>query len=128
MSAADQLRAWLKSPDRIFVPSRAERLAQGRRLGLSRSATQAVLASESELTRLVSGRVKSSRSAFRLRKFSEAEIDLGFINYDATAHGLFLLGESPPHPHCVLARSVGRPIPQGPNPGGRRATRGGGGG
>ena len=92
-SPVSQLRTWLKSSDRIFVPTQAERLAQGQALGLSRTETQAVLASEPELTRLSSGRIPKSREGFRLRKFSEAEVDIGFLNYNAKAYGIFFLGK-----------------------------------
>ena len=119
-SPVTQLRTWLKSSDRIFVPTQAERLAQGQALGLSRTETQAVLASEPELTRLSSGRIPKSREGFRLRKFSEAEVDIGFLNYNAKAYGLFFLGKEgggpdPDRPDQTPTDRTG-PRPIGPDP------------
>ena len=112
-SPVSQLRTWLKSSDRIFVLTQAERLAQGQALGLSRTETQAVLASEPELTRLSSGRIPKSREGFRLRKFSEAEVDIGFLNYNAKAYGLFFLGKEGGD-RTPTDRT--RPRPTGPDP------------
>ena len=92
-SPEETLRAWLRSPDRVFVPSEPERYAQGRSLGLATREIQSILASEPELTRLKSGRIPKRQAAFRLRFWREAEIDLGFINFNGMAHGIFFLGE-----------------------------------
>ena len=116
-SPVSQLRTWLKSSDRIFVPTQAERLAQGQALGLSRTETQAVLASEPELTRLSSGRIPKSREGFRLRKFSEAEVDIGFLNYNAKAYGLFFLGKEGGD-RTPTDRTGPRPTGPDPDPGG----------
>ena len=91
--AEEEFRAWLRSPQRIFVPPAAERYQQGRSLGLSRREVEAVLAAEPELTRLRSGRVPKRQSAFRLRFWHEAELDLGFLNWNGVAHGTFFLGK-----------------------------------
>lgn len=93
-SPEETLRTWLRSPDRVFVPSESERYAQGRSLGLSPREIQRILASEPELTRLKSGRVPKRQAAFRLRFWREGEIDLGFIHFNGTAHGIFFLGEN----------------------------------
>ena len=85
-------RVWLRSPERIFVPSWSERWAQEQRLELTRREIRAVVASEPELTRLTSGRIQKREAGFRLRFWSEAEVDLGFINWNGISHGLFFLG------------------------------------
>ena len=87
--AEEEFSAWLRSPQRIFVPRAAERYEQGRSLGLSRREVEAILAAEPELTRLRSGRIPKRQSAFRLRFWHEAELDLGFLNWNSVAHGTF---------------------------------------
>ena len=94
--AEEEFSAWLRSPQRIFVPRAAERYEQGRSLGLSRREVEAILAAEPELTRLRSGRIPKRQSAFRLRFWHEAELDLGFLNWNSVAHGTFFLGKPPP--------------------------------
>ena len=91
--AEEEFRAWLRSPQRIFVPRPAERYAQGRSLGLSRQAVRDLVASEPELTRLRSGRIPKRQSAFRHCFWHEAELDLGFLNWNGVAHGTFFLGK-----------------------------------
>ena len=59
--AEEAFKAWLRSPERVFVPKLKERYAQGQALGLSRQAVKAVLAAEPELTRLRSGRIPRDR-------------------------------------------------------------------
>ena len=87
-----RFRAWLRSVDRVFVPPRTQIMAAARDLGLTASRTRQILASEPELTRLMSGRVPKSRAAFRLRLWSQAEIDLGFLNRNHNSLGVFFLG------------------------------------
>ena len=87
-----RFRAWLRSVDRVFVPPRTQIMAAARDLGLTASRTRQILASEPELTRLMSGRVPKSRAAFRLRLWSQAEIDLGFLNRNHHSLGVFFLG------------------------------------
>ena len=91
--AEEAFKAWLRSPERIFVPKLKERYAQGRALGLSRGAVKAVLAAEPELTRLRSGRIPQGQTAFRLRFWREAEVDLGFLHWNSVGHGTFFLGK-----------------------------------
>ena len=91
--AEESFKAWLRSPERIFVPKLKERYAQGQALGLSRQAVKAVLAKEPELTRLTSGRIPQGQTAFRLRFWHEAEVDLGFLHWNSVGHGTFFLGK-----------------------------------
>jgi len=91
--AEEAFKAWLRSPERVFVPKLKERYAQGRALGLSRQAVKAVLAAEPELTRLRSGRIPQGQTAFRLRFWREAEVDLGFLHWNSVGHGTFFLGK-----------------------------------
>jgi hypothetical protein len=83
--AEEAFKAWLRSPERVFVPKLKERYAQGRALGLSRGAVKAVLAAEPELTQ--------GQTAFRLRFWHEAEVDLGFLHWNSVGHGTFFLGK-----------------------------------
>ena len=83
--AEEAFKAWLRSPERIFVPKLKERYAQGRALGLSRGAVKAVLAAEPELTQ--------GQTAFRLCFWHEAEVDLGFLHWNSVGHGTFFLGK-----------------------------------
>ena len=113
--AEEEFSAWLRSPQRIFVPRAAERYEQGRSLGLSRREVEAILAAEPELTRLRSGRIPKRQSAFRLRFWHEAELDLGFLNWNSVAHGTFFLGKPPPPlmPSPPQGGELGIPPPAG---------------
>jgi len=87
-----RFRAWLRSVDRVFVPPRTQIMAAAREMGLTPGRTQQILDSEPELTRLKSGRVPKGRVAFRLRLWSQAEIDLGFLHLNNRSFGAFFLG------------------------------------
>lgn len=92
MDPEARFRAWLRSVDRVFVPPRTQIMATASDMGLTPGQTQHILDSEPELTRLKSGRVPKGRVAFRLRLWSQAEIDLGFLHLHNTAYGIFFLG------------------------------------
>ena len=104
--AEESFKAWLRSPERIFVPKLKERYAQGQALGLSRQAVKAVLAKEPELTRLTSGRIPQGQTAFRLRFWHEAEVDLGFLHWNSVGHGTFFLGKLRPRGRCPAAAAA----------------------
>ena len=59
---------------------------------------QAIIASNPELTRLKPGGLTRGWVLFRLKRWCELEIDLGFVNYNAKAYGLFFLGTGNPCP------------------------------
>ena len=92
MDPEARFRAWLRSVDRVFVPPRPQIMAAAREMGLTPGRTQQILDSEPELTRLKSGRVPKGRVAFRLRLWSQAEIDLGFLHLNNRSFGAFFLG------------------------------------
>ena len=97
MDPEARFRAWLRSVDRVFVPPRTQIMAAAREMGmgLTPGRTQQILDSEPELTRLKSGRVPKGRVAFRLRLWSQAEIDLGFLHLNNSSFGAFFLGIPP---------------------------------
>ena len=86
------LRAWIRSPDRVMAPNPKGLKAKGRELGLDRASVQSIIDSDPELTRLKPGGLTRGRVPFRLKRWCEGEIDLGFVNYDAKVYGLFFLG------------------------------------
>ena len=78
-----RFRAWLRSIDRVFLPPRTQIMASAREMGLTPGRTQQILDS---------GQVPKGRVAFRLRLWSQAEIDLGFLHLNHRSFGAFFLG------------------------------------
>ena len=98
MDPEARFRAWLRSIDRVFLPPRTQIMASAREMGLTPGRTQQILDS---------GQVPKGQVAFRLRLWSQAEIDLGFLHLNNSSFGAFLLGIPRPNLGSRQLRCLG---------------------